>query len=74
MRDFFFFLISKANSFVTIPGTFEVYLLGDAWLSKAQDARDISLEACAWEHADIDILAGQEWQKIFGSRIPMQAI
>lgn len=73
VRDFFIFLVGKANSFVTIPGTFEQYFLGDQWLSKAQSARDTALLACAYEYNDLVDAAGQEWQKIFGNRIPRQA-
>jgi hypothetical protein len=74
IRDFFHFLVAKANSYVIIPGTYEVYNLGDEWLSKAQSARDSAVQACAWEYADYHVTAGQEWQKIFGNRIQVNAI
>lgn len=71
VRDFLKFLVSKANGTVTIPGTYESYYLGDAWLSKATTARDTAVLACEWEYSDYDVTAGQEWQKIFGPRIPI---
>jgi hypothetical protein len=71
VRDFFAFLVRQANTYITIPGTFEQYYLGSDWLSKAESARDVALQACAWEYHDYDVTAGQEWQKIFGSRIPI---
>lgn len=74
VRDFFLFLVSRANTFVTIPGTFEQFYLGADWLSKAQTARDIALEACRLEYLDHHVSAGLEWQKIFGSRIPIHVI
>jgi hypothetical protein len=71
VRDFLIFLVGKANSFVTIPGTFEQYYLGSDWLPKAVSSRDVALQACSWEYHDYDVTAGQEWQKIFGNRIPI---
>ena len=47
--------------------------LADAWLSKAQTACDRALKACDYEYDNDDILAGVEWQKIFGPMIPMIA-
>lgn len=68
-RDFLAFLIGKANGWVIIPGTSEFYALGDDWLSRAQTAYGYAQAACAAEINDDQILAGTEWQKIFGSRI-----
>jgi hypothetical protein len=47
--------------------------LGNEWLSKAQAAYRRSLTACAYEHANNEIQAGQEWQTIFGSAIPLKS-
>jgi hypothetical protein len=69
VRDFLHFLVSKANGYVAIPGTGEYLFLGDDWLYKATRARDNALSACHWEYHDYDVTAGQEWQKIFGTRI-----
>lgn len=74
MRDFFAWLCNKAWANLTIPGTFESINLGDAWLSRAQTARDRALRACADEYNDYTISAGEEWQKIFGDRIPVHVL
>jgi hypothetical protein len=74
MRDFFAWLCNKAWSNLTIPGTLESMNLGDAWLSRAQTARDRALRACADEYNDYTIAAGEEWQKIFGDRIPIHVL
>lgn len=71
MRDFFVWLTTKAWANLLIPGTYEHVNLGDAWLSKSQTARDRALRACADEYSDFTISAGQEWQKIFGTSIPV---
>lgn len=71
VRDFLIYLCGRANSHLVIPGTGELYWLGDEWLSRAQTARDIAISACHWEYHDYDVTAGQEWQKIFGPRIPI---
>lgn len=71
MRDFFSFLCGKAWHTIYMPGTGEAIPLGNAWLSRAESARDRALNACDYERADLTILAGEEWQKIFGSRIPI---
>ena len=70
VRDFLQYLCDRANGAVAIPGTGEIYYLGSDWLSRAVTARDHALRACEWEYFDYDITAGQEWQKIFGDRIP----
>jgi hypothetical protein len=71
MRDFFVWLTTKAWSILTTPGTYERVLLRDAWLPKSLTARDSALRACADEYSDLTISAGQEWQKIFGTSIPV---
>lgn len=73
-RDFFRFLCGKTWANLIIPGTYEVVNLGDAWLSRAQTARDRALKACEYEYQDLTIAAGQEWQKIFGDRIPIHVL
>jgi len=70
VRDFFAWLLTKANSFVVVPGTFKIIYLGDAWKSRAQTAYDRALKACEYEYENWLILAGEEWQKIFGTDIP----
>lgn len=71
MRDFFVFLCAKAWHTLYMPGTREVIPLGADWLSRAQTARDQASKACDYERDDLTILAGEEWQKIFGNRIPI---
>jgi hypothetical protein len=71
VRDFFQLLCSRANTYLVIPGASELYWLGDEWLSRAEAAKAIAIEACHWEYHDYDVTAGQEWQKIFGPRIPI---
>ncbi|MEN2786538.1 hypothetical protein ACFOKI_02465 [Sphingomonas qilianensis] len=73
VRDFLQYLCGRADTYVAIPGTGEVYWLGSDWLQKAQAARDIAVAACHWEYHDYDVTAGQEWQKIFGTRTPIHA-
>ena len=71
VRDFFQYLCRRSDTYVAIPGMGEYYWLGSDWLAKAQAARDIAVAACHWEYHDYDVTAGQEWQKIFGPRIPI---
>lgn len=74
VRDVFARLIGRANGGFWMPGcALEWITLGDAWLSKAQTAYDRALKACAYEYDNHDILAGDEWQKIFGTMIPLTA-
>jgi hypothetical protein len=71
MRDFFLFLCRKAWANIVIPGTGELVNLGNDWHSRAESARDRALKACEYEYNDWTINAGEEWQKIFGTRIPI---
>jgi Second Messenger Oligonucleotide or Dinucleotide Synthetase domain len=69
IRDFFYFLSSKLNGFLLVPGTNEVVWLGNEWRSHAERAYEVAKVACVYEHGDYEIMAGNEWQKIFGNRI-----
>jgi hypothetical protein len=69
VRDFFAYLISHANSHVVMPGG-EIVLLGAEWLSRAQTAYRNAVNACQNERDNYQWLAGEDWQKIFGSKIP----
>ncbi len=71
IRDFFLFLCGKAWHTLYMPGTGEAVPLGADWLSRAKSARDRAVKACEYERDDLTILAGEEWQKIFGTRIPI---
>lgn len=69
-RDFFKFLIGKANGWVMVPGTFEIVWLGDEWRSRAESALGRAERACA-DEISYPCLAGGEWQRIYGTDIPM---
>lgn len=70
VRDFLNYLISKANSFVFVPGTFETLWLGNDWKSRAETAYSRATKACQYEADKMPISAGEEWQKLFGDFIP----
>ena len=71
VRDCLKFLKSRVNGRVAIPGTGEIIQLGNKWVSKVDAAIAIAETACDYERDDLDVLAGMEWQKIFGPRIPL---
>lgn len=70
MRDFLNYLVGRRWGSVVTPGTLEMIGLGDDWYSRAVTARDRAVKACEYEREDYTMLAGEEWQKIFGPRIP----
>lgn len=70
VRDFLKFIVTKADTFVFVPGTYELLALGNAWKSRAETARDRAIKACELESASKATEAGLEWQKIFGPDIP----
>jgi hypothetical protein len=69
VRDFFAFLIGRANTSLIMPGTSEVVLLGNEWLSRAQTAYRKALSACENETGNYEALAGNDWQAIFGASV-----
>jgi hypothetical protein len=69
VRDFFRYLLTKQNGYVVVPGTGEIVLLGDGWLSRAQTAYDRAVKASAFEEDEMPFSAVAEWQKIFGTDI-----
>jgi hypothetical protein len=71
MRDFFLFMIGRANGFVQMPGTGEWISLGSEWLSAAKVAYQDALTACAYEQANLEVKAGNSWKEIFGSAAPV---
>lgn len=71
VRDFLKFLIGKANGYVFAPGTYDAISLGDAWKSKAENAHGRAIKACEYEAQGKPYDAGLEWQKIFGTDIPV---
>jgi hypothetical protein len=71
VRDAFAHMIGRANGGFWMPGCAREWVpFGDAWLGKAHTAYDRALAACAYEYDNYDVLAGTEWQKIFGTMIP----
>lgn len=74
MRDFFKYLQSKENGYIFVPGTYETISLGNAWKSRCDSAYARALKACEYEHGDYVNLAGEEWQKIFGTLIPQNPL
>lgn len=71
VRDTLAHLIKCQNGTFTMPVTGEVISIGDAWLSRAESAYDRAVRACDYERTNEEYLAGVEWQKIFGTMIPM---
>jgi hypothetical protein len=71
VRDFLKYLNGLRGGTLTLPGTGDVIQLGDEWANKAQTSLTIALSACDMEYNDLTILAGEEWQKLFGNRIPV---
>ena len=69
-RDFFAYLYNRANTFVIVPGTFESIFLGNDWQSRAETAYYRAEKACRYEEHNLVTVAGEEWQKIFGTDIP----
>jgi len=70
VRDFLAYLISRANSWIFVPGTNEAIYLGEGWLSRARTAYSKAVKACDYERDNYQVLAGNEWQDIFGTDIP----
>jgi hypothetical protein len=65
-------MIARANGGFWMSGcAVEWITLGDAWLSKAQTAHYRALKACEYEYDNYEVLAGSEWQKIFGTMISL---
>jgi hypothetical protein len=70
VRDFFGYVLTLANGgWVAMPGG-EIISLGTEWLSKTQTAHRNAVNACQNEYENYQWLAGEDWQKIFGSKIP----
>lgn len=71
VRDFLGYIISRANTTLLMPGSFEAMPLGDAWLSRAQTAYRNAVSAAENERDNHEALAGEAWQNIFGSVAPV---
>jgi len=68
-RDFFKWMIDKANGFLFAPGTMDFIYLDDAWKTLAESAYIRAAKAAELEKENKMVEAGEEWQKIFGSDI-----
>jgi hypothetical protein len=73
VRDFFSYMILQKGKLDAFPLTQEVLEFGDAWLNRAETAAANSKKACDYEERSYNTLAGEQWQKIFGTMIPKEA-
>jgi len=73
VRDFFLYALGRAGSWALMPGTGELVSLGNAWLSSAENAYRRACEACYLERINLNQMAGDKWQEIFGFEIPRNA-
>lgn len=71
VRDFLKFLVTKVNTHIWVPGTYEMIWIGDAWKSRAESGHTRAVKACEYESNNDSIMAGIEWQKIFGDDMPL---
>jgi Second Messenger Oligonucleotide or Dinucleotide Synthetase domain len=71
VRDFFQFLIGRANGYLILRTTYECIVLGDAWKVKAETAFVRAVKACDYEAIDNNTDAWWEWRNIFGPDVPM---
>lgn len=69
MRDFFAYLITRANTSTVIPGTQEWVWLGDAWHNKAKSAHAAATAACQWEDVNLEGWAADAWRGVFGAYV-----
>ena len=70
VRDFFLHLETKINNILYVPGSYEPIFIGDAWHSRVTSAASRATKATQYDADNKPILAGEEWQKIFGPMIP----
>lgn len=73
-RDFFAFLIGRANSYVYMPQGGGPIFLGDEWVTRAQTAYRNAVEACDHEYNNREAAAGASWQAIFGIAVPSSVL
>ena len=69
VRDFLQFLCGKRHALIYAPASNEMVGIGDDWYSRAVTAHGRAERACEYEREDYIVLAGEEWQKLFGTRI-----
>jgi hypothetical protein len=71
IRDVLAYMVGRAGQSFWMPGSsFELIQLGEDWKSRAETAHDRAIKACQYEHDNMEVSAGLEWQKLFGSIIP----
>jgi hypothetical protein len=73
IRDFFLFMPTRQNGYSVLPASNEWFCFGNAWVSRAATAATAATQACVYERANVNVAAGEEWQKIFGPLIPREA-
>lgn len=69
-RDFFSYILGRQNTTLYVPGTGEALYSGSLWATRADTALGRAKKACEYETNSQWGLAGDEWQKIFGTYIP----
>ncbi|RNC81685.1 MAG: hypothetical protein ED559_07830 [Phycisphaera sp.] len=71
IRDYFAYLLEKEARYFFVPGTTEFLTIRNSgWVTKARMAFSRSKKAIEYDVKELPCLAGEEWQKIFGSFIP----
>jgi hypothetical protein len=71
VRDFFQFLIGRADGYLILRTTYECIALRDEWKVKAETAFVRAVKACDYEAIHNNTDAWWEWRNIFGPDVPM---
>ena len=75
VRDVLAHMIARAGGGFFMPGGINEWIdLGDARKTKAEIAYHRALKACEFERENMNLSAGNEWQKIFGTVISEMVI
>ncbi|MDV7143518.1 hypothetical protein R3X27_12590 [Tropicimonas sp. TH_r6] len=75
VRDVFAHMYGRAGGgFFMAGSTYEWIAMSDRWQSKALSAYERASNACDYERQNMNVSAGDEWQKIFGKTIPDMVI
>jgi hypothetical protein len=71
IRDALGYMVGRAGQSFWMPGSnLELIQLGDEWKPRAETAHARAIKACQYEYDNMEVSAGLEWQKLFGSMIP----
>ncbi len=70
IRDYLQYLVDNINSYIFVPGTYELMNIGYKWISKANSALSRAASACKYENDNMPYSAGTEWRGIFGTDMP----